>query len=228
MKWKSFFPFLSLTTLMFAPMMSWAGGVVQEFKVTSGGNVGQSSHAMTAQSQTVETVESTVHRTHPGPKRPHCPFKVEYDQKTNMTVLTWDPLYHNGVKAVRYHIYRWKVSDPTAQLLAVVDGQVFRYIDTEYLPDETYFYKIVGIYHIDGLYVSRSYPTQELKPLNAGGTGISTNVEGFPSSVHSPAPPSVGMGCQISSGPSSLPLSGLLLLLLLFVLPALRRTSHLS
>lgn len=225
MKRKTLFPFLSLPSivLMLIPVLSWAGGVVQEFKVVNGGKVGQTSQALTAKSSVVQEVASSTARPQQGPEQPHCPFKVRYDQETNLTVLTWSPLYHNGNKAIRYHIYRWKLSDTQAQLISVVDGHIFRYIDIDYDPNETYFYKIVGIFHVDGLYVSRPYPTQELKSLHAGGKGIS--IDSNDSVPFTPPAPPSGVGCEVSSAPSSLPLHVLLLLIFFLTLAAVRRTS---
>lgn len=239
MKRKAFFPFVLATlSIVMLPWMSWAGGVVQEFRTAAGVKVGKSSNALTAsvkpQNELAKPAQTKI------PLAPPKPFQVRYDKEAKVTILSWAPLFHQGQAAVKYHIYRWSVGDTNAKLLDIVKGSIFSYIDGNYDPDVTYFYKIVGIYRVDNDYVSRPYPVQQLVSMKSGGDGLSVNIEGSgftaPANTtgntgtvntESPNPPSVGMGCSLNSQGTA-PLGGLLLLLLLFLVPFSRRRSHLS
>lgn len=209
------FPFLLTLSFLLAPQALRAGGVVQEFRVASGDDgVGHSSRAMTTAQKGYPEMTTASQAKAAHPKKPaHCFFNVRFDSESQVTVLTWKPLYHNGLPAIRYHIYRWSLTDTKATMISVVDGNIFQYADTEHNPRETYFYKIVGIFRVDGLYVSRQYPVQQLKPTQPSVTVPSDTTQ---------TPPPMGMGCSLAANASPAPLAGLLFLLLLF-LPAFRR-----
>ncbi len=240
MKRKSYFPFfLAVLTIGMMPWMSWAGGVVQEFRTTAGVKVGQSSNALTSSTKPYSELEKPPQTKIPLEKP--RPFQVRYDEAAKVTILSWEPLFHKGMKAVKYSIYRWSLGETKATLLDTVNGDIFSYIDAGYDPNKTYFYNLVGMYQVDDDLVSRPYPVQQLLSINAGGSGVSFNTESNgvampsnmgattpgPATADTPNPPQVGMGCSLNSQGAQAPLGGLLLLLLLFLLPFSRRRSHL-
>lgn len=221
MKRKWLFPFSLAFACFVLTATSWAGGIVQEFRVSAEAKVGSSSHAMTATQKPYHELKSPTQtvKNKVAPRLPNT-FKVRYDKLSNAMILQWKPLNHNGTPAIQYNIYRWTLSDTKIKTLATVDGQIYQYIDMNFDTSQTYFYKVVGIFNNnpDGISTSRQFPVQQLNP--------SQSVESIsvPSPPEQPTEPPQGLGCSINTGTPGHSLGGLFFLMFLLVLPFFRRT----
>lgn len=145
---------------------SWAGGVVEEFRVQP--------HALTKHGASDITQDN--------PKASHgtLPYIIEegkniaeldlvrlyYDPVRNWTTLRWRPAVQEGQHPLEYHIYRWKDEHCEERvLIAKVSGDVFEYTDRTRESNTLYGYKIIGIYKINGAYKKWQYPY--IKPIHS-------------------------------------------------------------
>lgn len=195
---------LGLVALLLATPV-FAGGVVEELRTTPHALVTQDTKKSGELPQTPQT-------QHPNtPKDPDCNknkgmelLSLFYDPIKQSITLRWKPFVHQGQNAIRYHIYRWTKAEPSRQLIGAVDGDIFEFVDKHRSSDESYFYNVVGIYNVDGQYETWQYPQLNSSEVQANQTEVT------------PAPVSLGVGCNTAPSAPSQPWLWLLVLPCLF------------